>query len=417
MDSLTQLTLGAAVGEATLGRKIGNRAMLWGAVAGTIPDLDVFAGLMVNMTSLETLTFHRGPSHSISFAVIFPVLLATYTHWLYRNGHHKKRRFKIAGFTAGLLFIGFVLFILWGMLNEFFGLTVSIIGSAFTLGASLYIAWRMWKYYLMRESDDLDISWKQWYLLFFLATVTHPILDSFTVFGTLLFWPFSDLRVAWSNISVADPLYTFPFVFFLVCAAFSLKGSKRRWRLNTAGLMVSSLYMLFTMFNQQRMYNILKDNLAEKGIEYNRILTSPTILNNVLWHNVVETDSVYYQGLYSFFDGTRNIDLIPVPANHHLVADNEDDHTLDRLRWFSDDFYAIMERRDGRLQFNDMRYGTFRGNAGTEDDYIFYFILNETEDGSFEMEETDPGPPEGEGEKLMAELWARIWGDVDAGED
>ena len=42
MDSLTQIVLGAAVGEAVLGKKIGSRAMLWGAIAGTIPDLDVF---------------------------------------------------------------------------------------------------------------------------------------------------------------------------------------------------------------------------------------------------------------------------------------------------------------------------------------------------------------------------------------
>ena len=41
MDSLTQIVLGAAVGEAVLGKKVGNKAMLYGAIAGTIPDLDV----------------------------------------------------------------------------------------------------------------------------------------------------------------------------------------------------------------------------------------------------------------------------------------------------------------------------------------------------------------------------------------
>ena len=43
MDSLTQIVLGAAVGEIALGRKIGNRALIWGAIGGTIPDLDVLA--------------------------------------------------------------------------------------------------------------------------------------------------------------------------------------------------------------------------------------------------------------------------------------------------------------------------------------------------------------------------------------
>ena len=41
MDSLTQIVLGASVAEATLGRKIGNKAIFLGAIAGTIPDLDI----------------------------------------------------------------------------------------------------------------------------------------------------------------------------------------------------------------------------------------------------------------------------------------------------------------------------------------------------------------------------------------
>ena len=65
MDSLSQIVLGAAVGEATLGKKVGNYAMLWGAIAGTIPDLDVFASRFTdNVTALE---IHRGFSHSIVF--------------------------------------------------------------------------------------------------------------------------------------------------------------------------------------------------------------------------------------------------------------------------------------------------------------------------------------------------------------
>jgi len=38
MDSLTQIVLGAACGEIALGKKIGNKALLFGAIGGTIPD-------------------------------------------------------------------------------------------------------------------------------------------------------------------------------------------------------------------------------------------------------------------------------------------------------------------------------------------------------------------------------------------
>lgn len=80
MDSLTQIVLGAAVGEAVLGKKIGNRAMFWGAVAGTIPDLDVIARYLTDtITATET---HRGFSHSILFAAGMAPLLGWFVHQL-----------------------------------------------------------------------------------------------------------------------------------------------------------------------------------------------------------------------------------------------------------------------------------------------------------------------------------------------
>ena len=73
MDSLTQIVLGAAVGEATLGKKVGNKALLYGAIAGTIPDLDIIAySLTDTITAIE---WHRGFSHSILFCVLLAPIL------------------------------------------------------------------------------------------------------------------------------------------------------------------------------------------------------------------------------------------------------------------------------------------------------------------------------------------------------
>lgn len=68
MDSLSQIVLGAAVGELVLGRKVGNKAMIYGAIAGTIPDLDVFVGNLYN--TVTALEIHRGFSHSLVFSLI-----------------------------------------------------------------------------------------------------------------------------------------------------------------------------------------------------------------------------------------------------------------------------------------------------------------------------------------------------------
>lgn len=73
MDSLTQIVLGAAVGEATLGKKVGNKAMLYGAIAGTIPDLDVLVGKLTD--TVTAIEWHRGFSHSLLFCLLMAPLL------------------------------------------------------------------------------------------------------------------------------------------------------------------------------------------------------------------------------------------------------------------------------------------------------------------------------------------------------
>ncbi|MEQ9425973.1 MAG: metal-dependent hydrolase [Cyclobacteriaceae bacterium] len=73
MDSLTQFVLGASVGEAVLGKKVGNKAIVWGGIAGTIPDLDVFLNNFYN--EIDALLLHRGFSHSIFFPILAAPIL------------------------------------------------------------------------------------------------------------------------------------------------------------------------------------------------------------------------------------------------------------------------------------------------------------------------------------------------------
>ncbi len=88
MDSVTQLLLGAAVGEATLGRKVGHRAMLWGAVCGTLPDLDVLAKFD---DAVRHATFHRSALHSLFVLA----LLAPPVAWLIARLHsHTREHFR-----------------------------------------------------------------------------------------------------------------------------------------------------------------------------------------------------------------------------------------------------------------------------------------------------------------------------------
>ncbi len=67
----------------TLGRKVGNKALLWGAVSGLIPDLDMIAGPFLD--SVSRMTFHRSFSHSILFALLLAPLLGYLIFRLYKG--------------------------------------------------------------------------------------------------------------------------------------------------------------------------------------------------------------------------------------------------------------------------------------------------------------------------------------------
>ncbi|MEW8200294.1 MAG: metal-dependent hydrolase, partial [Candidatus Thiodiazotropha endolucinida] len=72
MDPFTQILLGAAVGHATLGARVGRKALFWGAVFGGMPDLDV---LLPQPDAVAAVTNHRGFSHSlVTHTVVAPIL-------------------------------------------------------------------------------------------------------------------------------------------------------------------------------------------------------------------------------------------------------------------------------------------------------------------------------------------------------
>jgi len=69
MDSLSQIALGAAVGVATMGRRTAVwKAALWGAVAGTLPDLDV---LIDHGNPIHNMVLHRAETHAPFWLTLF----------------------------------------------------------------------------------------------------------------------------------------------------------------------------------------------------------------------------------------------------------------------------------------------------------------------------------------------------------
>lgn len=402
MDSLTQMALGAACGEVVLGKKIGNRAMLWGAIGGTIPDLDVLGNFF--MDEVGALAFHRGISHSFFFAFLGPLLFAFLAHRLYSSDLYKKKAWKGMVFTLNLLFWFFALFVAWFISKTAGGGTPSY-GTLAVIGilAAGTIAW-LFRNYLTSDLEPVTATKREWYSLFFWSVFTHPLLDSCTAYGTQLFQPFSDYRVAFNNISVADPLYTVWFLIFLLIAGFLSRKSPRRRLFTYFAITFSSGYLLFTFYHKIRMDSIFEKSLQTENLEINRYMTAPTILNNVLWSCTAEADSVYYQGLYSFWDSEEKVkNLRVIPKNHHLLDRYEDTREAKTLKWFSNDYYSIQDLQDS-LKFNDLRYGSM---SVDKEDYVFYFIIKEDENGKPVVSQPRERDVE---ENQLDSFWERIKG-------
>ena len=138
MDSITQITLGAAVGEAFAGKKVKYKAAAWGAFLGTFPDLDVLANPLLD--SVNQLYFHRGISHSVLFCLFAAPLFG----WIINKIHSKDNLgWKVWTKLTFLVFITHILIdlattygtqILYPLTNKPFTLdSVFIIDPLFTL--------------------------------------------------------------------------------------------------------------------------------------------------------------------------------------------------------------------------------------------------------------------------------------------
>lgn len=329
MDSVTQIVLGAAVGEAILGRKIGNRALLYGAIIGTIPDLDIFVGKFYD--PISALEIHRGFSHSILFFILFSPIL---------------------GFAIKKI----------------------------------------------ERKSDLKIS--QTILAAFLCLLTHALLDSFTTWGTQLFWPHS-YRAGIQSISVIDPLYTLPFLIFVILAMRLPKESLKRRKWNRIGILISSSYLLITVVVQKITTIKFEKSLSENYIEYDRIIVKPSLFNIILWNANIETPNGYWIGDYSYFD-TKPISYTFYRKSSDLIAKVESQPTIQQLIQISEGWYTIT-KRNGKFYFNDLRFGLLN-----ETEFVFSYEISINGHQVTAHELDNKG--QREGLKLLKKLIDRICG-------
>jgi len=286
MDPLTQGFLGAALPQATMGRKIPALYVgILGFLAGMAADLDVF--IRSSTDPIAFLTYHRHFTHSLAFIPVGGLICALAFHWIW-----PKR---------------------WGL------------------------------------------SFRETFLICTLGYATHALLDACTSYGTMLFWPFSDMRVSFSIVAVIDPLFTLPLAAFVIAAA-----RKKSPRLAWAGLAWGAFYLSAGTWQQVSAVRMAKALAAERGHAPVRVEAKPSFGNILVFKTIYEADSRYY------VDGVRptigakvfpgaSLPTLDVARDFPwLKSDTQQARDIERFRHFSQGFVAQDPDHPNRVI--DVRY-------------------------------------------------------------
>lgn len=83
MDSLTHVAIGACLGEAFAGRQLGKKAMAWGILAHSIPDIDFLVTPW--LFTVDNFLVHRGFTHSILFTILVSLTLSLIARRLHNS--------------------------------------------------------------------------------------------------------------------------------------------------------------------------------------------------------------------------------------------------------------------------------------------------------------------------------------------
>ncbi|ALV92769.1 MULTISPECIES: metal-dependent hydrolase [Pantoea] len=282
MDSLSQLTLGAAVTVAVMGKRVPLwQSALVGAIAGTLPDLDVFID---HGDAIRNMTLHRTESH----ALLLLTLVAPLLGWLVARATRSRE------------------------------------------------------------------YWRSWCLAIWLALITHPLLDLTTVYGTQLGLPFTDFPYAIGSMYIIDPLYTLPLLIALVIALWRRDRVGLLW--NQAGLLVSTLYLGWSMVVQCVATQHIEQDLVQQSVTPQQVLVTPTAFNTLVWRTVIMTPDQYGEAYWSLMSPDRPLEISWHPRHPELFAAFKGQWHAERVAWFSHGFYAMRQQGEDTLM-SDLRMG------------------------------------------------------------
>ena len=187
------------------------------------------------------------------------------------------------------------------------------------------------------------LAFRRSYLYALLGYATAGFLDACTSYGTHLLWPFTDDRIAWSIISIFDPIFSLALIVAILFGFLKHRPNAAR-----IGIMFSVAYLSLGVIQQDRAESVIQMQAQQRGHIAERLVVKPTIGNLLLWRTVYEADGLYHvdgvrvglPGNSELFTGQSvqafniNRDLPQLSNQSTLYSD------IERFRRFSDGFLA-----------------------------------------------------------------------------
>ncbi|MGD8783098.1 MAG: metal-dependent hydrolase [Thioalkalispiraceae bacterium] len=195
------------------------------------------------------------------------------------------------------------------------------------------------------------------YLFCLLGYSMSGMIDACTSYGTHLFWPFSDERIAWHIISIVDPIFT---IIILITFILGLKVKLKN--VSYIGLSLALAYMLFGYLQLQRAEDAAAQLALSRGHIPLKHVVKPTLGNLLLWRSTyIREQQIYVDAVrLNFFSGNQiyqgetveqfilSKEFPELDSNTALYED------IQRFNKFSDDFIAYDPTQENVL--GDIRY-------------------------------------------------------------
>lgn len=182
------------------------------------------------------------------------------------------------------------------------------------------------------------------------------IADAMTSFGTHLFWPLGDGRVAWNLVAVVDPVLT-------VIVVSGVVMSLRRIRPGPAriALVAAAAYVALAFVQHERATNAALALANDRGHTVERIEVKPTLGNIVLWRSVYEAGDRFYvdavrvgaAGGARIYPG-QSLERFEPGAFAQVPSGSTQARDIERFARLSDDYLVAYPGRDRLI--GDIRY-------------------------------------------------------------